>query len=96
MSIRFHLPDFEFRLFFIGADQGHERFRAIASIAASVFGGSGASERDVTGEKVDSSQPAKTPLAEAIRETAKSRFAKGLHSIDNLLAASNRLAGMAD
>jgi hypothetical protein len=48
------------------------------------------------GEKVDSSQPAKTPLAEAIREKAKSRFAKGLHNIDNLPAAPNRLAGIAD
>ncbi|MGI8570319.1 MAG: hypothetical protein ACR2KT_15345 [Methylocella sp.] len=48
------------------------------------------------GEKVDSSQPAKNPLAEAIREKAKSRFAKGLHSIDNCPAAPKGLAGIAD
>jgi hypothetical protein len=48
------------------------------------------------GEKVDSSQPAKTPPTEAIREKAKSRFAKGLHRIDNWPAAPNGLADIAD
>jgi hypothetical protein len=47
------------------------------------------------GEKVDSSQPPKNPLAEAIREKAKSRFAKGLPSIDNSPLALNGPAGIA-
>jgi hypothetical protein len=48
------------------------------------------------GENVDSSQPAKNPLAEATREKAKSRFAKGWHRIDSCPAAPNGLAGIAD
>jgi hypothetical protein len=53
----------------------------MASMAATVLGGMGDSER-VKGERLDSSQPDNSPPAGANQERARSRFANGLNCID--------------
>jgi hypothetical protein len=53
----------------------------IVSIAETVLSGMGATARS-GGERLDSSQPAKSPPTGMIKEKTRVRFANGLHSID--------------
>ena len=57
-----------------------------ASIAATVWGGTGVAEREVMGERPESSQPAKKPPVRAIKQKAGSLFTKGLRRISGLPA----------